>query len=349
MNRNAVFALRRRFLKVLATTAAVWGVGAQAQQAKDLPASEDLRRAATAHRLPEGQRSTCSRGAARSRSALRRRRRGQLDRVPGRAPQLEALAVGSLDFGDAATRRRCSRRPPASTCLRRRRAARSRDSSAILVPADSPIRDAGRPKGKRSRCSKGIERALPAGASAARRPACTGATSTPSTWRRPMRAPPSRRARSTPGRSGTRYYAAAELDAQAARARRRRGLSGNNSLLPRLARPCASSTRGVLQALFEELTAADAYGAVEPQGSGAADRRVRRPAAWRPCTASSRAAPPSPVGPLTPALSPSSSRSPTPSRAGADSASRSASPTSSGTPARRSRTRADRFHRDDRT
>jgi hypothetical protein len=34
MNKDPAFALRRNFLKVVATTAGVWGVGAQAQQAK---------------------------------------------------------------------------------------------------------------------------------------------------------------------------------------------------------------------------------------------------------------------------------------------------------------------------
>ena len=100
MNRNAAFALRRRFLKVIATTAAVWGVGAQAQQAKP---SQQATTYEPLQQLRIGyQKAAVNLVILKQQGALEKRfpkAKVQWIEFPAGPQLLEALSVGSLEFG----------------------------------------------------------------------------------------------------------------------------------------------------------------------------------------------------------------------------------------------------------
>ena len=245
-----------------------------------------------------------------------------------------------------AIRRRCSRRPPARTCSTSAPSRPSRDSSAILVQPDSPLKTLADLKGRRVALQKGssahylLVRAL-------EKAGLQWADIRRSTCRRPMRAPRSSAARSMPGRSGTRSTPPTELDDQAARAGHRPRPVGQQLVLPGLARPSPRSIRS---------RAARAVRRADRAPTPTCRRTARR---RRSCIADfsglslatvhlflSRR-PPSPVGPLTPALVADQQQvADAFAQLGPDPASRCASPTSSGSPARRSRWHADRPSKD---
>ena len=215
-------------------------------------------------------------------------------------PQLlEALAVGSLEIGltgdsppvfaQAAGKdlRYVGAEPPQAAEFGPPREAR-------LVAAH-----AGRPEGQEGRLPEGLQRALPRVCARWRRPGCSGATSRRSTYRRRTRAPPSSAAASTPGLIWDPYYAATELDIEPRVLSNGVGLSGNNSFY--LASTAFTQNHPqAVQVLLDELTRADAYVQSHRKESAQVHRRLQRPEPGDGGTCSSRAAPPSPVKPLSP-------------------------------------------------
>ena len=137
--------------------------------------------------------------AGRAREALARPRKVQWIEFPAGPQLLEALA-----------RRQPRLRPTGDSPpvfaqaagkdlrLRRRRAAQA---AQLGHPGASRLAaaHAGRSEGQEDRAAEGFERALPAGAGGREGRPAVGATSRRSTCRRPMRAPPSSAAASTPG------------------------------------------------------------------------------------------------------------------------------------------------------
>ena len=192
--------------------------------------------------------------------------------------------------------------------------------------------DAGRPEGQaRSRCRRARARTT-CWCARWRRPACSGATSSRSTWRRPTRAPHSSAGRGRLGDLGPVLRGRPSWR-QAARAGHRPRPVEQQLVLPGLAalRHAAPERRAVL---FEELTRADRLRAGEPQGS------VKLIADFSGLSLATvhlflQRRPPSPVGRSRRDSSPTSSAWPMPSiKLGLDSEAGAASPTSSGRPQR---------------
>ena len=215
--------------------------------------------AAAAHRLPEERRQPGHPQAAGRARASASRDPGAVDRVPGRPAA--ARSAGGRQPGLRPHRRlaagvRAGRRQgPASTSAPSRP---SRAARRSWCAPDSPLADAGRPEGHaRSRCSAARARTT-CWCARWRRPACSGATSSRSTWRRPMRARPSSAAASTPGRSGTRSTRPPRSTSSRACWRPASGLSGNNSFYLASRAFAREHPQALLHALFEELTRADA-------------------------------------------------------------------------------------------
>ena len=224
--------------------------------------------------------------------------RVQWTEFPAGPQLLEALAVGSIDFGSTGDS------PPvfaqaAGKALHYVGAEPSKpDSSAILVKPDSPLRTLADLKGRRIALQKG---------SSAHFLVLQAVTRAGLAWKdiEPVYLPPSD-ARAAFERGAVDawaiwdpYYAAVEASSTVRVLATSRGLTGNNSFY--LASAGLVAQPAVLQALFSGLTEADAfvqqhrreaallYSELSGLGLPAVQRMLER-------------RPPSPVGPLTPAL-----------------------------------------------
>jgi sulfonate transport system substrate-binding protein len=238
--------LRRRLLQVLATTAAVWELGAQAQQ----PAPAQLRIGY--------QKAAVNLVILKQQGALEKRfpnTRVQWIEFPAGPQLLEALAVGSLEFGLTGDSPPVFAQAAGKDLLYVGAEPSKPDSSAILVLPDSPLKSLADLKGKRIALQKGssshyllvraVEKAglqwsdihpvylAPADARAAfeRRSVDAWAIWDP-------------------------FYAAAELALKPRVLASGRGLSGNNSFYL-ASRPFATQHPEALAVLFQELTRAD--------------------------------------------------------------------------------------------
>ena len=158
MSQALSFQLRRRFLVIASTTAAWWGLGIRHARAQPAPASAD-KDAEPLQQLRIGyQKSAVNLVILKQQGVLEKAFPGakvSWVEFPAGPQLLEALAVGSLEFGltgDA---------PPvfaqaAGKALRYVAAEPPKpDSSAILVPGDSPIRTLAGLKGQKIALQKG--------------------------------------------------------------------------------------------------------------------------------------------------------------------------------------------------
>lgn len=141
------FAWRRRFLKVLATTAALWGVGAAAQtdaQPKELRIGY--------------QKAAVNLVIIKQQGTLEKRlpnTRVQWIEFPAGPQLLEALAVGSLEFGLTGDSPPVFAQAAGKDLLYVAAEPPKPDSSAILVLGDSPLKKLADLKGKRIALQKG--------------------------------------------------------------------------------------------------------------------------------------------------------------------------------------------------
>ena len=117
---------------------------------------------------------------------------------PGGPQLLEALNVGAIDFGTAGEAPPIFAQAAGAPLIYVGFEPPAPKGEAILVPKDSPLKTVAELKGKKVALNKGsnvhylLVRAL-------RMPVSPSRTSSRSICRRPMRAPPSSRARSMPG------------------------------------------------------------------------------------------------------------------------------------------------------
>lgn len=141
------FAWRRRFLRVLATTAALWGVGAVAQT--EAPPKE----------LRIGyQKSAVNLVIIKQQGTLEKRfpnTKVQWVEFPAGPQLLEALAVGSLEFGLTGDSPPVFAQAAGKDLLYVGAEPPKPDSSAILVLNDSPLKKLSDLKGKRVALQKG--------------------------------------------------------------------------------------------------------------------------------------------------------------------------------------------------
>ena len=116
---------------------------------------------------------------------------------PGGPQLLEGLNVGAIDFGVTGETPPVFAQAAGADLLYVAHEPPAPSSEAILVQKDSPIRSVAELKGKKVALNKGsnVHYLLVR----YRTPACNTATSSPSTCRRPMPAPPSSAAASTHG------------------------------------------------------------------------------------------------------------------------------------------------------
>ncbi|MDB5871030.1 MAG: aliphatic sulfonate transporter substrate-binding protein [Ramlibacter sp.] len=250
MNKTHEFLLRRRFLKVIATTAAVWGVGAWAQPAKPNEALQQLRIGY--------QKAAVNLVILKQQGALEKRfpnAKVQWLEFPAGPQLLEALSAGSLEFGLTGDSPPVFAQAAGKDLLYVGAEPAKPDSSAIVVANDSPIRKLADLKGRKVALQKGssahyllvraVEKAglqwsdiqpiylAPADARAAFE---RGSVDAWSIW--------------------DPFYAAVELALKPRVLATGEGLSSNNSFYL-ASRPFATQHPQAVAALFDELTRAD--------------------------------------------------------------------------------------------
>jgi len=155
MNTFTPFQLRRRFLKIAATTAALWGLG--------LPGAKAQPAAAKAEKAPEQLRIGYQKAAVnlvvlKQKSVLEKRfpnTRISWVEFPAGPQLLEALSVGSLEFGLTGDSPPVFAQAAGKDLLYVGVEPPKPDSSAILVLGDSPIRSLVELKGKKIALQKG--------------------------------------------------------------------------------------------------------------------------------------------------------------------------------------------------
>ena len=222
-------------------------------------------------------------GAARK--ALARPRCSWVE-FPAGPQLLEALAVGSVDFGATGDSPPVFAQAAGKDLFYVGAEPPKPDSSAILVKPDSPLKTLADLKGKRVALQKGssshfllVQALKKAGLQ----------------WSdiQPVYLPPAD-ARAAFERGAVDawaiwdpYYAAAEMTGGCACSP---PAAASPTTTPSTSRRALSrSASRVLRALFDALTQADAYGAGEPQGSRTTLSPTSPASAWPPCTASSSA------------------------------------------------------------
>jgi sulfonate transport system substrate-binding protein len=144
------FALRRRLLRILGTTAALWGIGAQAQPVKSYDALKELRIGY--------QKSAVNLVILKQQGSLERRfptARLQWIEFPAGPQLLEALAVGSLEFGLTGDSPPVFAQAAGKDLLYVGAEPPKPDSSGILVLPDSPVRTLTELKGRKVALQKG--------------------------------------------------------------------------------------------------------------------------------------------------------------------------------------------------
>jgi sulfonate transport system substrate-binding protein len=241
---------RRNLIKVVATTAALWGLNARAQTAKPYEALKELR--------VGYQKAAVNLVILKQQSALDKRfpnARVQWIEFPAGPQLLEALSAGSLEFGLTGDSPPVFAQAAGKDLLYAGAEPAKPDSSAILVTSDSPIKSLADLKGKKVALQKGssahylLVRALekaglqwadiqpiylaPADARAAFERKAVDAWAI---W--------------------DPFYAAVELALKPRVLTTGRGLSSNNSFYL-ASRPFATQHPQAVAVLFEELTRAD--------------------------------------------------------------------------------------------
>jgi sulfonate transport system substrate-binding protein len=144
------FAIRRRFLKVLATTAAVWGVGARAQQTTNQESPAQVRIGY--------QKASANLVVVKQQGVLEKRfpgaKIGWIE-FPAGPQLLEALSAGSLEFGLTGDTPPVFAQAAGKELLYVGVEPPKPDSSAILVLNDSPLAKLPDLKGRRVALQKG--------------------------------------------------------------------------------------------------------------------------------------------------------------------------------------------------
>jgi len=154
MNTSTPLQLRRRFLKIVATTAALWGLGARGTAAQTT---------ATAAKPPEQLRIGYQKAAV---NLVVLKQKGVLEKrfpstkitwaeFPAGPQLLEALSVGSLEFGLTGDSPPVFAQAAGKELVYVGVEPPKPDSSAILVLGDSPIRSLAGLKGKKIALQKG--------------------------------------------------------------------------------------------------------------------------------------------------------------------------------------------------
>lgn len=160
MNPLTPFQLRRRFLKIATTTAGLWGIGIHAAGAQQQP----LARSETASQQPLQelrigyQKSAVNLVILKQQGVLEKRFPGAKitwAEFPAGPQLLEALAVGSLEFGLTGDSPPVFAQAAGRDLLYVGVEPPKPDSSAILVLGDSPIRNLAELKGKKIALQKG--------------------------------------------------------------------------------------------------------------------------------------------------------------------------------------------------
>lgn len=247
MESRAMNADRRSLLRVLATTATLWGLGARA--------AEPLRELRIGY-----QKSAVNLVLVKQWGALEKRFPGakvQWIEFPAGPQLLEALAVGSLEFGLTGDSPPVFAQAAGKDLLYVGAEPPKPDSSAILVLPDSPIRTLADLKGRRIVLQKG---------SSAHYLLVRAVEKAGLQWSdiQPVYLPPADARAAFERRSVDAwaiwdpFYAAAELALQPRVLATGRDLSSNNSFYL-ASRAFATQQPGALAALFEELTRADRY------------------------------------------------------------------------------------------
>lgn len=284
--------LRRRFLQVIATTAASWGVGGALAQGSVEPPQLRL----------GYQKSAVNMVILKQQSALEKRfphARVQWIEFPAGPQLLEALSAGSLEFGLTGDSPPVFAQAAGKDLLYVGAEPAKPDSSAILVLPDSPLRTLADLRGKRVALQKG---------SSAHYLLVRAVEKAGLQWSdiQPMYLAPAD-ARAAFERKSVDawaiwdpFYAAAQLALKPRVLASGRDLSSNNSFYL-ASRPFATQHPRALAILFEELTRADR---VAQQDRPAAIKLVSDFSGLDAGVVSLfiQRRPPSPVGPLTPAI-----------------------------------------------
>ena len=244
------FSLRRRFLKVAATTAAVWGVGARAQQAKPSEALKELRIGY--------QKAAVNLVILKQQVALEKRfptAKVQWIEFPAGPQLLEALSAGSLEFGLTGDSPPVFAQAAGKDLLYVGAEPAKPESSAIVVANDAPIKSLADLKGRRIALQKG---------SSAHYLLVRAVEKAGLQWSdiQPIYLAPAD-ARAAFERKAVDawaiwdpFYAAVELALKPRVLTTGRGLSSNNSFYL-ASRPFATQHPQAVAVLFEELTRAD--------------------------------------------------------------------------------------------
>lgn len=282
--------LRRSFLRVLGTTAAVWGLGARAQSADPSLLRIGYQKAAVNLVILKQQ------------GALEKRFPGsrvQWIEFPAGPQLLEALATGNLEFGLTGDSPPVFAQAAGKDLLYVGAEPPKPDSSAILVLPSSPLRSLQDLQGKRVALQKG---------SSAHYLLVRAVDKAGLRWSdiQPIYlAPADARAAFERGSVDAwaiwdPFYAAAELALQPRALATGRDLSSNNSFYL-ASRAFATGQPRALAVLFEELTRADR---IAQQDRPAAIKLVADFSGLDAGVVSRfiQRRPPSPVGPLTPAI-----------------------------------------------
>lgn len=282
--------LRRSFLRVLGTTAALWGLGARAQGAAPPQLRIGYQKAAVNLVILKQQ------GALEKRFPASR---VQWIEFPAGPQLLEALAAGSLEFGLTGDTPPVFAQAAGKDLLYVGAEPPKPDSSAILVLPQSPLRRLPDLKGKRIALQKG---------SSAHYLLVRAVEKAGLAWSdiQPVYlAPADARAAFERGSVDAwaiwdPFYAATELALKPRVLATGRDLSSNNSFYL-ASRPFATQHAAALGVLFEELTRADR---IAQQDRPAAIKLVAGFSGLDAGVVSRfiQRRPPSPVGPLTPAI-----------------------------------------------
>ena len=257
------FSLRRRFLAIACTTAAWWGLGVGRAGAQPAPAKAEKDAAALQplQQLRIGyQKSAVNLVILKQRGVLEKRfpaTRITWAEFPAGPQLLEALAVGSLDFGLTGDSPPVFAQAAGKDLVYVAAEPPKPDSSAILVLGDSPIKTLADLKGRKIALQKG---------SSAHYLLMRAVEKAGLTWRdiQPIYLAPAD-ARAAFERKSVDawviwdpFYAAIELDIKPRVLATGRALSSNNSFYL-ASRAFATQNGQALAVLLEELTRADAF------------------------------------------------------------------------------------------
>lgn len=249
-------ALRRRLLKILATTAAVWGVGG-AMAARAQPSATASGEAPRELRIGY-QKAAVSLVILKQQGTLEKRfpaTRVRWIEFPAGPQLLEALAVGSLDFGLTGDSPPVFAQAAGKDLLYVGAEAPKSDTSAILVLRDSPLKTLADLKGRKIALQKG---------SSAHYLLVRAVARAGLQWSdiQPVYLPPADARAAFESRSVDAwaiwdpFYAAIELALQPRVLTTGRGLTDNGSFYL-ASRALATQHPQVVAALFDELTRAD--------------------------------------------------------------------------------------------